>query len=142
MAIADAYDAMIHDRPYKRAISHDQAIAELRRHAGTQFDPELVNLFCDLYASRAPEADPRVMAVTEPPTTAALVVPEPRRRAVRRAATGRSGSALATSSGGAGASVTFGADMRGDVAMDDAHDLLARHDSIDADPHEAHGAAG
>ncbi|HYH92291.1 MAG TPA: diguanylate cyclase, partial [Candidatus Saccharimonadales bacterium] len=55
VAIADAYDAMIHDRPYKRAMSHEQAIAELRRHAGTQFDPELVELFCDLYGSVAPE---------------------------------------------------------------------------------------
>ncbi len=39
VAIADAYDAMTHDRPYKRAMSHDAAIAELRQHAGTQFDP-------------------------------------------------------------------------------------------------------
>ncbi|HET7027473.1 MAG TPA: diguanylate cyclase [Candidatus Limnocylindrales bacterium] len=57
VAIADAYDAMTHDRPYKPAISHEQAIRELRRHAGTQFDPELVSLFCDLYADAAPEAD-------------------------------------------------------------------------------------
>ncbi|HLO35640.1 MAG TPA: diguanylate cyclase, partial [Candidatus Deferrimicrobium sp.] len=35
VAIADAYDAMTHDRPYKRAVSHDMAIKELRRHAGT-----------------------------------------------------------------------------------------------------------
>ena len=63
VAIADAYDAMINDRPYKRAISHEGAIAELRRHAGTQFDPELVELFCDLYADHAPEPDPTVLAM-------------------------------------------------------------------------------
>jgi diguanylate cyclase (GGDEF)-like protein len=63
VAIADAYDAMINDRPYKRAISHEQAVAELRRHAGTQFDPELVELFCDLYADHAPEPDPTVQAI-------------------------------------------------------------------------------
>jgi diguanylate cyclase (GGDEF)-like protein len=64
VAIADAYDAMTHDRPYKRAMSHEQAIAELRRHAGTQFDPELVTLFCDLYAQRAPEPDATIQAIT------------------------------------------------------------------------------
>ena len=64
VAIADAYDAMTNDRPYKRAISHENAIEELRRHAGTQFDPELVGLFCDLYATTAPEPDPTVLAMT------------------------------------------------------------------------------
>jgi HD-GYP domain-containing protein (c-di-GMP phosphodiesterase class II) len=64
VAIADAYDAMTHDRPYKRAMDHDSAVRELRRHAGTQFDPELVALFCDLFASHAPLPDPRVQAIT------------------------------------------------------------------------------
>ena len=57
---------MISDRPYKRAISHEAAIAELREHAGTQFDPELVGLFCDLYATSAPKPDPTIVAIIEP----------------------------------------------------------------------------
>lgn len=38
----DAYHAMISDRPYRQALGHDRAIAELRAHAGTQFDPAVV----------------------------------------------------------------------------------------------------
>jgi len=81
VAIADAYDAMTHDRPYKRAISHDHAIDELRRHAGTQFDPELVSLFCDMYATTAPEPDPAVLAMTAASrahheAAAGLILPE------------------------------------------------------------------
>ena len=63
VAVADAYDAMTHDRPYKRAMSHVAAIAELRRHAGTQFDPELVESFCDLYSNEPPAPDPAVLAM-------------------------------------------------------------------------------
>jgi hypothetical protein len=63
VSVADAYDAMVHDRPYKRAMSHDQAVMELRRHAGTQFDPEIVELFCDLFADHAPQADLAVSAI-------------------------------------------------------------------------------
>ncbi len=61
VSIADAYDAMIQDRPYKRAIGHDDALAELRRHAGMQFDPELVDVFARLYAKRAPVVDRKLL---------------------------------------------------------------------------------
>ena len=57
VAIADAYDAMVNDRPYRAAIGHKAAVAELRRHAQLQFDPDLITMFCDLFASSPPRPD-------------------------------------------------------------------------------------
>lgn len=48
LAIVDAYDAMTSDRPYRQAMEQALAIEELRRYAGTQFDPYLVPIFIDL----------------------------------------------------------------------------------------------
>jgi diguanylate cyclase (GGDEF)-like protein/putative nucleotidyltransferase with HDIG domain len=45
LLVADAFDAMTSDRPYRAAMPHDQALAELRRHAGAQFDPRCVAAF-------------------------------------------------------------------------------------------------
>jgi diguanylate cyclase (GGDEF)-like protein len=80
VSIADAYDAMTNDRPYKRAMSHENAVAELRRHAGTQFDPELVALFCDLFSRVAPVPDPAILAMTSPAVALEAAHPAPRRR--------------------------------------------------------------
>ncbi|MGD0908685.1 MAG: HD domain-containing phosphohydrolase [Candidatus Acidiferrales bacterium] len=44
-AVADALDAMISDRPYRRALSIDHARAEIERCSGSQFDPEVVKVF-------------------------------------------------------------------------------------------------
>jgi cyclic di-GMP phosphodiesterase len=44
-SIADALDAMISDRPYRRALSMQHAREEIRRCAGTQFDPKIVEVF-------------------------------------------------------------------------------------------------
>lgn len=48
LAIADAYDAITSDRPYRKARSREEAICELLRCAGTQFDPELVPRFVEI----------------------------------------------------------------------------------------------
>jgi len=45
IAVCDAYDAMTSDRAYRRALSREHAIEELRRCAGTQFDPAVVRAF-------------------------------------------------------------------------------------------------
>ena len=61
LAVSDAFEAMTSDRPYRAAISVDDAIAELRRNAGTQFDADVVEA---LLAALAP-ASPSCSAVRE-----------------------------------------------------------------------------
>lgn len=48
IALADTYDAMTSTRPYRTALSHEVAISEIKRCSGTQFDPELAELFVKL----------------------------------------------------------------------------------------------
>ncbi len=49
LCIVDAFDAMTTDRPYRKALSVEQAIYELRLYSGTQFDPQLVEVFVKLF---------------------------------------------------------------------------------------------
>lgn len=54
LAVADAYSAMTTDRPYRKALSEEQASAELLAAAGSQLDPELVHTFLTLLPAGVP----------------------------------------------------------------------------------------
>lgn len=57
IGLADAYDAMISDRTYRNALSKEDALEEIKRCAGTQFDPELVDLFVEIIISGSTSVD-------------------------------------------------------------------------------------
>lgn len=48
LAVADAYDAMKSDRPYRKALTEETVIQELKRGNGTQFDPKIVEIFLEI----------------------------------------------------------------------------------------------
>ena len=63
LAVADTYDAIVTDRPYRKRITLEQAKAELRRNAGTQHDPVIIEAFLKLLEAKelrlgAPKSDP------------------------------------------------------------------------------------
>ena len=76
MAVADAFDAMTSDRPYRRALSLDDALAELVANAGSHFDPACVEAYLRLR--------PRIEAILAPggplavPDGEAVTVQRPR----------------------------------------------------------------
>ncbi len=45
ITVVDSHDVMVHDRPYHKAMSEEEAVEELRRCSGTQFDPNIVSVF-------------------------------------------------------------------------------------------------
>jgi two-component system cell cycle response regulator len=55
VAVCDAYEAMVSERPYRPALSPEEAVEELLRHAGTQFDPTVVSVFTEALGQRSPE---------------------------------------------------------------------------------------
>ena len=65
LAVVDAYSSMLSERPYRAAMGCDEAVAELRKCSGTQFDPGVVEKFVDVLAKRRADrealAPPRVL---------------------------------------------------------------------------------
>jgi HD-GYP domain-containing protein (c-di-GMP phosphodiesterase class II) len=47
--VADTYDAMVSDRPYRKPLTHREAATELRQHEGKQFDPRVIEAFLDTF---------------------------------------------------------------------------------------------
>jgi diguanylate cyclase (GGDEF)-like protein/PAS domain S-box-containing protein len=58
LAIAEAYEALTSVRPYRRAFSPAEAVVELWKHAGTQFDSQLLETFVQILGTHSPELDP------------------------------------------------------------------------------------
>jgi len=48
LAVVDAYESMLRGRPYKRQFTVEEALEEIKRNGGTQFDPRVVKIFCEL----------------------------------------------------------------------------------------------
>ena len=62
LAIADVFDAMTTDRPYRRGLPLEYALEEIRKGAGTQFDPSLAKTFIQLIRSRSIPLSPQAAA--------------------------------------------------------------------------------
>ena len=53
LAVCDSYAAMTSERPYRRTMQQTAAVDEIRRCAGSQFDPEVVQAFCEVLDDEA-----------------------------------------------------------------------------------------
>jgi len=75
LAVADVFDAMTHERSYRKALSREKAIAELERGAGTQFDPAVVKTFLALLQKRGAKPPAPAQAATKHRELAAARAP-------------------------------------------------------------------
>jgi HD-GYP domain-containing protein (c-di-GMP phosphodiesterase class II) len=57
LAVVDAYDAMTDNRPYRKPKSHEEALVELQRNRGQQFDPLVVDTFYAVLETRVPPSE-------------------------------------------------------------------------------------
>jgi HD-GYP domain-containing protein (c-di-GMP phosphodiesterase class II) len=83
VAVADVFDALTHERPYKPASPVEQAVTRITRGAGSEFDPRVVAAFLEVHADavsssakrRVPDAAILAAAVTEPVATSVSAGP-------------------------------------------------------------------
>lgn len=77
--LADTLDAMTTDRPYRRALSFDRVVEEIRKYSGRQFDPHVANTMLRSAAiRRLVEAEPSVNLQLAPPTETTTLFRRPR----------------------------------------------------------------
>jgi HD-GYP domain-containing protein (c-di-GMP phosphodiesterase class II) len=77
LLVTDAFDAMTTDRPYRKAMSIEVAVDELKRNSGTQFDPMVVEAFLRILArDGAQPLRGTALAAAEPALTTVLPVPD------------------------------------------------------------------
>jgi diguanylate cyclase (GGDEF)-like protein/putative nucleotidyltransferase with HDIG domain len=80
LTVVDYFDALVRDRPYHKAVSHDAAVELLRQEAGKALDPHLVERFLDLWPelrSRAGEGEQAARRLSAPPAQADKGQPTP-----------------------------------------------------------------
>jgi HD-GYP domain-containing protein (c-di-GMP phosphodiesterase class II) len=65
VSVADAFDAMMSRRPYRKGLSYEAALTELRRVADSQFDPEVVDALLEVVAGGSIDLDDRGNGVKE-----------------------------------------------------------------------------
>jgi diguanylate cyclase (GGDEF)-like protein len=61
LAITDAYEALTSVRPYRRAFSHEEAVAELLKNSGTQFEPKLLEKFLQMLEEHLPDLEATIV---------------------------------------------------------------------------------
>jgi len=72
ISVADAFDAMSCDRPYRQALGRNVVVGELERFGGTQFDPEIAKVFLEILEAGVADLDLQLMAdsIGHPPESA------------------------------------------------------------------------
>lgn len=75
IAVVDSYVAMTRDRPYRKALSHDETVKELIKKAGSQFDPEIVEFFLPIIQEEVPyiAGKKRILVLDREESTTALI---------------------------------------------------------------------